>query len=94
MNAEGNARPITLGRVKIEQRPMVKVTAVERNMTEQNPNESHMFMQQAETVRLMTDGAEPISVTLLSPQVSVYGKIGHGARHIGTSVTSSEIEER
>ena len=26
------------------------------------------------------------------PQVSVYGKIGHGARHIGTSVTSS-VEE-
>ena len=93
VNAEGNARPITLGRVKIEQRPMVKVTAVEPEHDGRNPNESHVFMQQAETVRLMTDGAEPISVTLLSPQVSVYGKIGHGARHIGTSVTSS-VEER
>jgi 3-dehydroquinate synthase II len=84
---------MVLGRIKIEQRPMLKITAIDTRKNQRNTNESHVFMQQAETVRLISDGERPISVTELHPTLRVVGWNGHGARHLGVSIDSS-VEER
>ncbi|RJV00087.1 MAG: hypothetical protein DWC10_00710 [Candidatus Poseidoniales archaeon] len=93
VNLHGETRAMVLGRIKIEQRPMLKITANESHKNQRNTNESHVYMQQAETVRLISDDARPISVTELSPTLCVIGWNGHGARHLGVSIDSS-VEER
>ncbi|MAH41996.1 MAG: hypothetical protein CMO41_07115 [Verrucomicrobiales bacterium] len=100
VNAEGDTRPVVLGRLKIEQRPMLKISgestekAPEKpRKTLQNANTSHVFMQQAETVRLVSDEPNAVSVTELTPKNTVLGWIGHAARHVGLPV-EGEIVER
>lgn len=100
VNAEGTTRSVVLGRLKIEQRPMLKIvggnggkTVQNTKKTLQNANTSHVFMQQAETVRLVSDEPNAVSVTELVPKITVLGWIGHAARHVGLPV-DGEIEER
>ncbi len=82
----GDRRPVRVGRVKIERRPMVQVAA------DDPPHRRTVFLQEAETVRLSTDRG-PVATT--GPLV---GRRGHGvrlapARHLGRTVTET-IEER
>lgn len=93
INAEGKTRPMVLGRIKIEQRPMFKITVAGNNNGDEKPNESHVFMQQAETVRLLTTEALARSITSLQIGEKVLGVYGHGARHLGHPI-SSRVEER
>lgn len=93
VNVKGNTRPVVLGRLKIEQRPMLKISGKETSLSLQNANSSHVFMQQAETVRLLSEEPNAVSVTELAPQNSVLGWVGHAARHVGLPV-KGEIEER
>jgi len=100
VDAQGNTRAVVLGRIKIEQRPMLKISgrkAEERSKTPkktlQNANTSHVFMQQAETVRLVSDEPNAVSVTELVPKNTILGWTGHAARHVGLPV-KGEIEER
>ena len=50
-------------------------------------------MQQAETVRLITEASAAVSVTDLVHDQRVMGWVGHSARHVGVAV-GGEIEER
>ena len=93
VSASGDTREIILGRVKIEQRPMVKITCKTQTKSHQNANTSHIFMQQAETVRLVSDTSAPVSVTNLACKQCVLGWEGHSARHVGVAV-GGDIEER
>ena len=100
VDAQGNTRAVVLGRLKIEQRPMLKISAApaEENpqntkKNQQNANTSHVFMQQAETVRLVSVEPRAVSVTELAPKNIILGWIGHAARHVGLPV-KGEIEER
>ena len=90
---QGNTRPVVLGRIKIEQRPMLKLSGKETSHAIHNANNSHVFMQQAETVRLLSDEPNAVSVTELAPNDIVLGWVGHAARHVGSPV-KGEIEER
>ena len=90
---QGNTRPVVLGRIKIEQRPMLKLSGKETSHAIHNANNSHVFMQQAETVRLLSDEPKAVSVTELAPEDIVLGWVGHAARHVGSPV-KGEIEER
>ena len=93
VKTNGDARGAVLGRVKIEQRPMLKITGVNRRKTHQNANLSHVFMQQAETVRLITSESAAVSITDLKQGDLVLGWEGHDARHVGLPVDGG-IEER
>jgi len=93
VGSQGNTRPVVLGRIKIEQRPMLKLSGKETSHAIHNANNSHVFMQQAETVRLLSDEPNAVSVTELAPNDLVLGWVGHAARHVGSPV-KGEIEER
>ena len=90
---EGNGRSVVLGRLKIEQRPMLKIVGKKHTKTHQNANTCHVFMQQAETVRLITGDSTAVSVTALEEDQPVLGWEGHAARHVGRPVKGG-VEER
>ncbi len=81
--ADGGQREATIGRVKIERRPFVRV----------GWRGGHMFLQQAETVRLLRPDGEPVSVTSLKAGDSILGYVDMAGRHTGIAVKSS-VEER
>ena len=93
VSTSGGTRKIVLGRVKIEQRPMVKITGRKINILQQNDNTSHVFMQQAETVRLVSEHLHAVAVTELQPGQLILGWEGHDARHVGVPIQGG-IEER
>ena len=93
VSSSGETRKVVLGRVKIEQRPMVKITGKKINILHQNDNTSHVFMQQAETVRLVSEHLHAVAVTELQPGQLILGWEGHDARHVGVPVQGG-IEER
>lgn len=81
----GTARSVRVGRIKIERRPLVVVTArvEETNRT--------VFLQEAETVRLSADSAT-VPTTELGPGARVYGVKLPPARHLGQSVEETIVE--
>ncbi len=93
VTASGQTRSLVLGRLKIEQRPMLKISFTVDSHNERKPKEAHVYMQQAETVRLLDHRAQPQSVTNLSSEDTVIGWTGHGGRHLGQSI-GSRVEER
>lgn len=93
VTASGQTRALVLGRLKIEQRPMLKISFTVDSHNERKPKEAHVYMQQAETVRLLDHRAQPQSVTNLSSEDTVIGWTGHGGRHLGQSI-GSRVEER
>lgn len=80
---DGGQREATVGRVKIERRPFVRV----------GWDSGHTFLQQAETVRLLRPDGEPVSVTSLKPGDTILGYRDTAGRHTGIAVSSS-VEER
>lgn len=83
---DGASRPVRIGRVKIERRPMVVVRADDGGRVRT------VFLQEAETVRLTTETG-PASATDLSPEVRVRGVRLPPGRHLGRAVDET-IEER
>ena len=53
----------------------------------------HTFLQQAETVRLVSPDGEPVSVTSLKPGDVILGYTDKVGRHTGIAVNAS-VEER
>jgi 3-dehydroquinate synthase II len=89
VNFNGTTRPIVLGKIKIEPRPMLKVSLVHTGME----NETNVFIQQAETERLVGKNGECKSVTDLGVDDVVIGRCGYCAWHLG-NVISIHVEER
>lgn len=93
VNVDGSTREIVLGRIKIEQRPMLKISLNSVNIESRKNKEVHVFLQQAETVRLIDSDGAVKSVTELSAGELVMGWHGTEARHLGLAI-SSAVEER
>ena len=87
-NAEGVQRSATIGRLKIEIRPMILIRWID-----ENNKEGSMFLQQAETVRVIGEDKRPKSITALKKGDSILGWCQKGARHIGAEI-SSNVSER
>ena len=87
-NAEGFQRSATIGRLKIEIRPMILI-----RWTDENDKEGSMFLQQAETVRVIGEDKRPKSITALKKGDCILGWCQKGARHIGAEI-SSNVSER
>ena len=86
-SVHGRIRGITLGRRKIEHRPFLLI-----KVEDKNNNHGHIFLQQAETVRLVSNKGEPISITQLKKGDSILGKSSNHGTHIGNTVLGT-VEE-
>ena len=85
---QGTMRQAVVGRLKVEQRPLLLFRWVN-----ENDKEGHMFLQQAETVRAVDTFGVPVSVTSLVAGDRILGWSDEGARHIGVTI-SSLVSER
>ena len=88
ISESGNTRPATIGRLKIETRPFLRITW-------QNDYQisNSIYLQQAETVRVLAGSGEAISVTKLKTGDSILCHNSNHTRHIGNKVaiTSKEV---
>ncbi|MEC7484564.1 MAG: 3-dehydroquinate synthase II [Candidatus Thermoplasmatota archaeon] len=86
--SDGTSRQATIARMKIETRPFILL-----RYKDENANEGHVFIQQAETVRLVLQNCEACSVTDLSVGDCIFGHSFTSTRHVGQSI-SAPSEER
>jgi len=88
INTEGEGRTVTVGRSKIEKRPLLLIEA------EINGTKLKTIVQNAETIRLVKSDTTPISVAELKigDQILVY-YVPKGGRHFGKSVEESILEK-
>ena len=87
-SANGKWRSASLGRLKIERRPLILLRWVD-----ENDNEAQALFQQAETVRLVDLSSLPKSITDIAIGQKLLAWSEQGARHIGIKVNTN-IEER
>ncbi len=87
--SEGIIGEASVGRVKIESRPFLLI----RFKHEESATEGQTFVQQAETVRLISPEGEMPSVTSIKSGDSILIQVDSSARHIGQNVLST-VEER
>jgi 3-dehydroquinate synthase II len=87
VSSEGTVRDAGVGRVKIEQRPLLLVEA------EAEGTKASLVLQNAETVRLVGADGTPVSVVSLSPGDKVLGRVAGAGRHFGIAVKETIIEK-
>ena len=88
VKSNGGSRNCVVGRVKIEKRPFILF-----RWKNENDNEAGVLLQQAETVRLISQSRELVSVTELVPGMKLLGWNGGAGRHVGQTI-SAEVDER
>lgn len=86
VDAKGQTSLAVVGRSKVEIRPLVLITAVcgERRGT--------IFLQNAETIRLVRPDGSPVSVVALAPGDEALCRLDTAGRHFGMAI-SEEISE-
>lgn len=87
VNSEGKGRNATIGRAKIERRPMLLVEAEHEGQTYKT------ILQNAETINLVTKDGEPISVSDLEEGDEILIYVQKGGRHFGAQVDETLIEK-
>jgi 3-dehydroquinate synthase II len=86
VNEKGNTRSVVLGRVKIEKRPLILVEAEYKGVM------FNIILQNAETIRLISDGRAK-SIVELKEKDPVLLWVDDQGRHFGTKVDESIIEK-
>jgi len=87
VDSKGQVKPLIVGRVKIEQRPLLLIEA-------KGPSgEVSTILQNAETIRLVGTKGEAISVVKLKPGDEVLGYIEEAGRHFGHKIKESIVEK-
>ena len=81
----GPVRSIRVGRLKIERRPLVVITARQGDM------DRTVFLQEAESVRVSAE-ADRIATTDLTAGIRVHGVRAAAARHLGREVEETIVE--
>ena len=83
---DGNTRIASVGRCKVEKRPLLMVTATDGN------REFTVMLQNAETIKMVRkDGAK--SVTSIVPGDKVLAKLESGGRHFGMAIDETISEK-
>lgn len=91
VNANGGARIVSVGRVKIETRPMLRFEMeAEKN---ENIIPINCICQNAETIRLVDTQGNAVSVVDLEVGDKVLVHLGPGATHFGTAIEETIIEK-
>ncbi|GAB4328400.1 MAG: 3-dehydroquinate synthase II [Promethearchaeota archaeon] len=103
VDVEGRARVVTVGRVKIETRPMKLLRVVARTTRVDGEGTVggeaslevpiHAILQNAETIRVVREDGSPISVTKVTPGTSLLVRLGPGATHFGTTIRETILEK-
>ncbi len=86
VNWKGEAISLVVGRVKIEQRPLLLVEAMGPD------GKVSMILQNAETIRLVGKEGQAISVVNLHPGDVVLGRVEAAGRHFGHKINESIVE--
>lgn len=87
VNSEGEANTATVGRVKIERRPMLLIEV------EHEGRKIRTLLQNAETINLVGSEGEPISVSELEVGDEVLINLQEGGRHFGAQVDETLVEK-
>lgn len=87
VNQKGESFVSTVGRLKIEKRPMLNIVA------DAGDKEVSLILQNAETIRLTKPSGEPVSVVKLSKGDKVLGYTEEGGRHFGFKIKET-IKEK
>lgn len=87
VDKDGKTRPAIVGRVKIEKRPLLLVEAEYEGM------KLRTLLQNAETIRLVTEKGEPVSVSELKEGDKILVYVEEAARHFGMAIKEAIIEK-
>ena len=87
VDREGNTKTTVVGRVKIEKRPLMLIEAEYEGFTIKT------LLQNAETIRLVNDDGDPVSVAELNIGDRVMVYLDTSARHFGMAIEESIIEK-
>jgi len=87
VDSEGRSRVAVVGRVKIEKRPLMLIEA------EYEGRRVRTLLQNAETIRLVNDKGEAVSVSEISEGDRVLVYFEDSARHFGMAITETIIEK-
>ena len=83
---QGNLSTATVGRAKVEVRPMLQIIA------EVQGKEGSIFLQNAETIRLVSPDGTPVSVVQIKAGDEVLVHLDNAGRHFGMRIEET-IEE-
>ncbi len=86
VNSDGEASTGTVGRMKIERRPMLLFEA------EYEGRKIRTLLQNAETINLVDEDGDPISVSDLEEGDEVLVNLQEGGRHFGAQVDETLLE--
>lgn len=87
VSAKGETSLATVGRVKIEVRPMLLITAKTKDGAE-----GKVFLQNAETIRLVSPDGTPVSVVKVAEGDEILVRTDHAGRHFGMRI-KEDIKE-
>ncbi len=87
VDKNGNTKTTVVGRVKIEKRPLMLVEAEYEGFTIKT------LLQNAETIRLVQDNGNPLSVAELKIGDKVMVYLDKSARHFGMAIEETIIEK-
>ena len=87
VDKEGNTKSTVVGRVKIEKRPLILVEAEYGGVV------LRTLLQNAETIRLVGEDEQPISVADLKVGDKVMVYLDKSARHFGMAIDETIIEK-
>jgi 3-dehydroquinate synthase II len=87
VDKNGNTKTTVVGRVKIEKRPLMLVEAEYDGFT------IRTLLQNAETIRLVQDNGNPLSVAELKIGDKVMVYLDKSARHFGMAIEETIIEK-
>ncbi|MFP4070829.1 MAG: 3-dehydroquinate synthase II family protein [Desulfovibrionales bacterium] len=86
VGADGTTTLATVGRIKTEIRPMLLIRAVAGERS------GNIFLQNAETIRVVRPDGTPVSVVQLKPGDEILCRTDEAGRHFGMRITE-EIRE-
>jgi 3-dehydroquinate synthase II len=86
VNSKGISRPVVIGRLKIERRPLMLIKVQTAG------GDHNIILQNAETIRLIS-GEVPVSIVDLKEGDEVLIRTEEGGRHFGTKVEESIVEK-
>jgi 3-dehydroquinate synthase II len=86
VDKDGNTRRVVIGRLKIEKRPLLLLEA------EWEGKVFKTLLQNAETIMLVSEEGQPVSVSQLKEGDKVLLYVKEGGRHFGMEVEESLIE--
>jgi 3-dehydroquinate synthase II len=87
VDQEGNTKVAIVGRVKIEKRPLMLVEAEFKGVV------LRTLLQNAETIRLVTEDGKPVSVAELKVGDKIMIYLDPNARHFGMAIEETIIEK-